>query len=140
MPSNKKNRTIIKLSNRKDCLQNLRAKKRLKSLEDTTFNLPSDTKIFINDSLCGCYRGLWNKCKRLKVVSATFLLVCFVRLKKSTCETRKNDFLFHFESSFRSWDNKILTLSNIKLHDVIKCANIKHETFYWINWEVKAVW
>lgn len=66
MPSNKKNRTIIKLSNRKDCLQNLRAKKRLKSLEDTTFNLPSDTKIFINDSLCGYYRGLWNKCKRLK--------------------------------------------------------------------------
>ena len=25
----------------------------------------------------------------LKVVSATFLLVCFVRLKESTCETRK---------------------------------------------------
>ena len=32
----------------------------------------------------------------LKVVSATFLLVCFVFLKKSTCETRKN--IFHFTS------------------------------------------
>ena len=30
----------------------------------------------------------------LKVVSATFLLVCFVCLKESTCETRKNAFYF----------------------------------------------
>ena len=29
-----------------------------------------------------------------KVVSVTFLLVCFVSLKKSTCETRKNVFYF----------------------------------------------
>ena len=38
----------------------------------------------------------------LKVVFATFLLVCFVCLNESTRETRKNVFLFHFESSFRS--------------------------------------
>ena len=62
----KNNRTIIKLSNRKDCLQVLRAKKRLKDLDGTTLNLRSDSKIFINKSLCGYYRGLWNKCKRLK--------------------------------------------------------------------------
>ena len=30
----------------------------------------------------------------LKVVSATFLLVCFVCLKESICETRKNAFYF----------------------------------------------
>ena len=30
----------------------------------------------------------------LKVVSATFLLVCCVCLKESTCETRKNAFYF----------------------------------------------
>ena len=30
----------------------------------------------------------------LKVVSTTFLLVCFVCLKESTCETRKNVFYF----------------------------------------------
>ena len=35
-----------------------------------------------------------NKLKCLKVVSATFLLVCFVCLKESTCETRKNAFYF----------------------------------------------
>ena len=62
----KNNRTIIKLNNRKDCLQVLRAKKRLKDLDGTTLNLPSGSKIFINESLCGYYRGLWNKCKRLK--------------------------------------------------------------------------
>ena len=32
--------------------------------------------------------------KDLKVVPATFLLVCFVYLKESTCETRKNVFYF----------------------------------------------
>ena len=62
----KNNRTIVKLSNRKHCLQVLRAKKRLKDLDSTSLNLPSDSKIFINESLCGYYRGLWNKCKRLK--------------------------------------------------------------------------
>ena len=31
---------------------------------------------------------------KLKVVSTTFLLVCFVWLKQSTCETRKNTFYF----------------------------------------------
>ena len=62
----KNNRTIIKLSNRKDCFQVLRAKKRLKDLNGITLNLQSDSKIFINKSLCGYYRGLWNKCKRLK--------------------------------------------------------------------------
>ena len=39
--------------------------------------------------------------KQLKVAFAKFLLVCFVSLKESTCETRKS-FLFHIESSFRS--------------------------------------
>ena len=46
--------------------------------------------------------------KALKVVSATFLLVCFVCLKESTRETRKC-FLFHFESSFCSGDIQTLT-------------------------------
>ena len=36
----------------------------------------------------------------LKVVSATFLLVYFVCLKASTCETRKNVFYFTLEALF----------------------------------------
>ena len=42
-------------------------------------------------------------------MSTTFLLVAFVCLKERTCKTRKKGFLFHFESSFRSRDNQILT-------------------------------
>ena len=37
----------------------------------------------------------------LKVVSATFLLVCFLCLKDNTFDERKNVFLIHFESSHR---------------------------------------
>ena len=36
----------------------------------------------------------------LKVVSATFLLVCFVCLKESTCEARKNVFYFTLKALF----------------------------------------
>ena len=34
----------------------------------------------------------------LKVVSATFLLVCFICLKESYCKTRKNAFYFTSEA------------------------------------------
>ena len=44
----------------------------------------------------------------LKVVSTTFLLVCFLSQKESTCETRKNVSLFHFKSSFHTRENQIL--------------------------------
>ena len=36
----------------------------------------------------------------LKVVSATFLLVCFLSLKESTCETKKNVFYFTSKALF----------------------------------------
>ena len=36
----------------------------------------------------------------LKVVSASFLLVCFLCLKESTCETRKNLFYFTLKALF----------------------------------------
>ena len=36
----------------------------------------------------------------LKVVLATFLLVCFIFLKESSCETRKNVFYFTSKALF----------------------------------------
>ena len=57
---------IIKLSDRKDSLQVLRIKKDLKSLDPTELDFPEGTRIFINESVCAYYRGLWNKCKKLK--------------------------------------------------------------------------
>ena len=65
---------------------------------------------------------------KLKVSSATFLLVCFECLKESTCETRRNIF-FNFKSSLRSWYNQILTFQIFKCHDFIKFLeawNMKH--------------
>ena len=40
------------------------------------------------------FRGFYFSQSFLKVVSATFLPVCFVCLKKSTCQTNKNAFYF----------------------------------------------
>ena len=59
-------RVIIKFSNRKDSLQVLRVKKDLRTLDPTELDFPEGTRIFINESLCAYYRGLWNKCKKLK--------------------------------------------------------------------------
>ena len=66
----------------------------------------------------------------LKVVSAAFVLVCFACLKERTYEARKNVFLFHFKSSFRSWDNQILNFQIFKCYDVIKYLSMKHETHF----------
>ena len=38
--------------------------------------------------------------KLIKVASATFLVVCVVRLKESTCEARKNIFYFTSKAPF----------------------------------------
>ena len=63
-----KERTIVKFVNRKDCLQILGVKKDLKSLDPTELDFPENTKIFINESLCPYYRGIWNKCKKLRAI------------------------------------------------------------------------
>ena len=61
-----KDRTIVKFVNRKDCTNILRVKKDLKHLDPSKLSFSEGTKIFINESLCPCYRGIWNKCKKLR--------------------------------------------------------------------------
>ena len=61
-----KDRTIVKFTNRKDCLRILRGKRQLKSLDPAAVDLPEGTKIFVNESLSPYYRGIWNKCKKLR--------------------------------------------------------------------------
>ena len=71
--------------------------------------------------------SFWNMSKiPLKVVSATFLLVCFVSLKEGTCIEKS--FLFYFKSSRHSWDNQILTfqLSNIMTSSNAQAWSTKH--------------
>ena len=54
----------------------------------------------------------WSFQQYLKVVSATFLLVCFIRehlWNKEKC------FPLHFKSSFRSWDNENVNFVDIQI-------------------------
>ena len=60
----KKDRTIVKFVNRKDCTNILRIKKYLKHLDPYKLSFSEGTEIFINESLCPCYRSIWNKCKK----------------------------------------------------------------------------
>ena len=43
----------------------MRVKSELKNLKPTDLNLPVGTKLYINESLCSYYSGLWNQCKKL---------------------------------------------------------------------------
>ena len=38
---------------------------------------------------------------------------------------KEKHFLLHFESCFRSWDNRILTFQIFKCHDAINCPSMK---------------
>ena len=56
---------IVKFSSRKDCEHMMRVKKDLKDLNATNFVLLAGTRLYINDSLCPYYRGMWNETKKL---------------------------------------------------------------------------
>ena len=58
-------RSIIKLVNRKKCEQALANRKKLKDVDMTDLKFEVDTRIFLNDSLCPYYRGIYGKCKSL---------------------------------------------------------------------------
>ena len=62
----KNNRTILKLSHRKDAVMILSKRKNLKNSDFSELDLGENPSIFINESLCGYYKGLWNKCRDLK--------------------------------------------------------------------------
>ena len=79
-----KERIIVKLVNMKDCLQILRVKKELKSLDPTELDFPENTNIFVNESLCPYYRGIWNKCKKLRAILKIhqfYTISGFIRVK-----------------------------------------------------------
>ena len=82
-------KVIIKFSNKKDSLQVLLVKKDLKYLDPTELDFAEGTRIFINESLCAYYRGLWNKCKRLNDMGK--LNVSFVSNGTIKVKILKND-------------------------------------------------
>ena len=77
-------------------------------------NLNSNVQLFHVIPLIEVFKG----------VSASFLLVHFLCLKKSTCKTRKNAFFYTFKA-FCSQENQRLEFYTLKFHDVIKCLSVK---------------
>ena len=60
-----KAKVILKLSKRKDAEKIILNKKKLKNIDHKKIRFSSGTKVFINESLCGYYKLLWSKCKKL---------------------------------------------------------------------------
>ena len=50
----------------------MRVKNDLKVLNPTDLDFPGGARLFINDSFCPYYRGLWNECKKLWINKKTF--------------------------------------------------------------------
>ena len=67
-----KDRTIVKFTNRIDCLRILRAKIQLKGLDPAAVDLPGGTKTFVNESLCPYWSGIWYNCKKLTLFRMGF--------------------------------------------------------------------
>ena len=107
-----KDRTIVKFSNRKDSLLILRSKKQLKELSSADLGLPEKTKLYINESLCPYYRGLWNKCKWLKTnkhINSFYTISGIVKIKvtetsRARSITHVNDLVEMFPAI--DFDNK----------------------------------
>ena len=67
-------KTIVKFCKRKICQNVLRKKRSLKKVKPSYVGLSGETPLFINESLCSYYKGLWNKCKELWNEKHIFLL------------------------------------------------------------------
>jgi len=81
----KNDRTIVKLSSRRKVFEIMNNKKNLKLLKSEEVDLPSGTRIYINESLCPYYRGLWGRCKGLekdKKIHSFWTFNGIIRVKK----------------------------------------------------------
>ena len=63
---------IVKFSRRKDCQHVWSIKKDLKKLAMEYLELPGNSKLFINRSLCPYYKMLWSKSKKLDSLSKIY--------------------------------------------------------------------
>ena len=65
LKSDNKNKIIVKFSKRKDCQAVLENKKKLKNLSNEELGVETNSKVFVNESLCKYYKLLWSQCKSL---------------------------------------------------------------------------
>ena len=74
----------------------------------------------------------------LKVCVRYIFASLFFTFTGEHLSNKEKYFLFHFKSSFRFWDNQILTFSEMLWrHQMPKDET--PNTFYWVNWEVNTV-
>ena len=59
-------RIILKFGKRKHCKQVLVNRSKLKGMDLTAYGVEEGKSVYINESLCGYYKGLWSKCKKLR--------------------------------------------------------------------------
>ena len=65
LKSDNKNKITVKFSKRKDCQAVLENKKKLKNLSNEELGVETNSKVFVNESLCKYYKLLWSQCKSL---------------------------------------------------------------------------
>ena len=70
--SKKSSTVIVKFTRRKDCQQVWRIKKDLHKIKMEDVHLLGQNKLFINRSLCPCYKVLWSKSKKLHSLGKIF--------------------------------------------------------------------
>ena len=68
------------------------------------------------------------------VIYTSFICYIFVSVfcisKREHLWNEEKCFLFHFESSFRSWNNQTVTFEVFEFHDAIKFLSMKQETHF----------
>ena len=82
----KGDRTIVKFSCRRKSSVVLRENKKLKNIDGSKFDFNAGVKLYINESLCPYYRGLWGKYKKLllnKVIFSFYTINGILHIKKS---------------------------------------------------------
>ena len=96
--------TIVKFSSRRKSSEVLRKKKKLKNIDGSKFDFNAGVKLYINESLCPYYRGLWGKCKKLwldKIIFSFYTINGILRIKMSeqdsTIAITHNEDLWQFQ-------------------------------------------
>ena len=74
---------IVKFSRRKDCQHVWSVKNDLKKLTMEDLELPGNSKLFINRSLCPYYKMLWSKSKKLDSLSEIYRFLFQVTRSRS---------------------------------------------------------
>ena len=90
--------TIVKFSSRRKSSEVLRKKKKLKNIDGSKFDFNAGVKLYINESLCPYYRGLW----RIKLFSHFTQLTAFCIKRSewdSTISVTHDEDLWQFQKA-----------------------------------------